>query len=244
MTAALAHLTGSPLRSCSRGRGARILSVLALVLPVPVFAALGLSLPLPATVERIAAKLVPFVDSASLSALVGSGGAIVLAPGEGAADGSHAIGADESPTALVTDRGGIERGRGDHAILTTPIGAGPYAEPTKETTAAAEDADGPSAPVPRGADSRPAPPEGTTSASAPAPTPEPGGTTPGGDNDPGPGTPTVVDTATATATSAVGTVTTAVTNVATTAGETTKAVTDSAGSAVEGAVGGLLPPKP
>lgn len=40
----------------------RLLVFLGVCLPVPVFAATGLSVPLPATVERIAAELVPFAD--------------------------------------------------------------------------------------------------------------------------------------------------------------------------------------
>jgi hypothetical protein len=46
----------------------RALAALAAALPVPLFAALGLSLPLPATVERLAAKLVPFADQSALDA--------------------------------------------------------------------------------------------------------------------------------------------------------------------------------
>src|SRR5918999_5542943 len=40
----------------------RVLVFLGVCLPVPVFAATGLSVPLPATVERMAAELVPFAD--------------------------------------------------------------------------------------------------------------------------------------------------------------------------------------
>jgi hypothetical protein len=76
MTAALAHLTGPAMRR----RGGRLVSALALVLPIPLFAALGLSLPLPATVERLAAKLVPYGHVDSDEALVR--GSITLAPGE------------------------------------------------------------------------------------------------------------------------------------------------------------------
>lgn len=40
--------------------------LLAVLLPVPLAAATGLSIPLPATVERLAAQLVPFADPAYL----------------------------------------------------------------------------------------------------------------------------------------------------------------------------------
>ena len=76
MTAAFGQLTGQTLR----GRAGRSLCVLALVLPVPLCAALGLSLPLPATVERLAAKLVPFAQQGPAS--IDADGSIVLASGE------------------------------------------------------------------------------------------------------------------------------------------------------------------
>jgi hypothetical protein len=44
----------------------RILLFLGICLPVPLLAATGLSLPLPATVERLAAGLVPFAEAATL----------------------------------------------------------------------------------------------------------------------------------------------------------------------------------
>jgi len=47
--------------------GQRLLIVLGVLLPVPLAAATGLTIPLPATVERLAAKLVPFADPASVS---------------------------------------------------------------------------------------------------------------------------------------------------------------------------------
>lgn len=64
-------------------RWERVLVVLAVCLPVPVLAATGLSIPLPATVERLAAALVPWAGAARLEAdeslIVGADGAIVLA---------------------------------------------------------------------------------------------------------------------------------------------------------------------
>jgi hypothetical protein len=64
----------------------RAFVILGVCLPIPLFAATGLSVPLPATVERIAAALVPWADEAPLddaqSFSLGENGSIVLAPGE------------------------------------------------------------------------------------------------------------------------------------------------------------------
>jgi hypothetical protein len=69
----------------------RALAALAVCLPVPICAASGLSLPLPATVERIAAALVPWADAVQMSANealpAGAKGSIVEradGPGRGA----------------------------------------------------------------------------------------------------------------------------------------------------------------
>lgn len=67
-------------------RWERVLVILGICLPIPVFAATGLSVPLPATVERIAAALAPWAGEANLddtqSFSLGENGSIVLAPGE------------------------------------------------------------------------------------------------------------------------------------------------------------------
>src|SRR5918998_4327444 len=61
----------------------RVLVFLGVCLPVPVFAATGLSVPLPATVERMAAELVPFADAVPLGDTpVQTRGAIVLTQAE------------------------------------------------------------------------------------------------------------------------------------------------------------------
>jgi hypothetical protein len=81
---------GYPLPSAARVQLARrwelALIVIGLSLPIPLFAATGLSLPLPATVERLAAALVPWTNAAALEenqALdTGARGAIVRALGE------------------------------------------------------------------------------------------------------------------------------------------------------------------
>jgi hypothetical protein len=66
----------------------RVLAVLGICLPIPIFAATGLSVPLPATVERLAAALVPWAGDATLADTqafsVGENGSIVRAPGEDA----------------------------------------------------------------------------------------------------------------------------------------------------------------
>ena len=66
------------------------LALLGVCVPVPVCAVSGLSLPLPATVERVAASLVPWADSIALSANEalhsGDGGSIVAATDERSGD--------------------------------------------------------------------------------------------------------------------------------------------------------------
>jgi hypothetical protein len=81
---------GYPIPSAARVQLARCwelaLVVIGLSLPIPLFAATGLSLPLPATVERLAAALVPWTNAAAVEenqALnTGARGSIVRAPGE------------------------------------------------------------------------------------------------------------------------------------------------------------------
>jgi hypothetical protein len=73
-------------------RWERILLVLGVCLPVPLLAATGLSIPLPATVERLAAGLVPFAQAATrqdASSARAPRGVIVRAPGEAAPEGSE-----------------------------------------------------------------------------------------------------------------------------------------------------------
>src|ERR671917_49916 len=64
----------------------RVLVFLGVCLPVPVLAATGLSVPLPATVERLAATLVPFVEAAPMRgaalAARASSGVIIRTPEE------------------------------------------------------------------------------------------------------------------------------------------------------------------
>jgi hypothetical protein len=236
MTAAFGDLTGPILRSSVRGRSARIFTVLVVVLPVPMLGVLGLSLPLPATVERIAAKLVPFGDSGAFDA---SGthalaqGSIVLAPGDQGfiqADSTRPTGSGVSRLSIVAASHGSSR----HATPSAPTGTQPHDQTSDVTsptaaTAASERGTTPSAPQAGGDNSSPGPSGGGV------PTPSAGGTqtTPA---------PSPIDTVTAPANDVVGSVTNTVTDAT---GDATNAATDAVGSATSGAtdtVGGILPP--
>ncbi len=91
----------------------RILAVLGVCLPIPLLAVTGLSIPLPAPVERIAAALVPWADAATLAAdqalAPGAHGSIVLLAGEGIAGEAgepHATSAARSERLSLGDVGG------------------------------------------------------------------------------------------------------------------------------------------
>jgi hypothetical protein len=98
---------GYPLPSAARVQLARrwelALIMIGLSLPIPLFAATGLSLPLPATVERLAAALVPWTNAAALEANqaldTGARGSIVRAPGEPAPESSGTPSAAANPSA-------------------------------------------------------------------------------------------------------------------------------------------------
>jgi hypothetical protein len=85
MATAPVHPTALPARLTTR-RWEHALIVLGICLPVPLLAATGLSIPLPSSVERIAASFVPWTNTAALEqneALAGGQkGAIVHGPGE------------------------------------------------------------------------------------------------------------------------------------------------------------------
>jgi hypothetical protein len=72
-----------------------VVVALGIVLPVPICAASGLSLPLPTTVERIAAALVPWVDAVAMSAnealRPGAAGSIVPEATERMGDGTVSL---------------------------------------------------------------------------------------------------------------------------------------------------------
>jgi hypothetical protein len=236
MTAALGYLAAPALRARSRGRLGAVATVLAVVLPVPVLAALGLSLPLPATVERLAAKLVPFGDSTAFDAKgtrALAGGSIVLAPeerGVSQAASTASGGSTRSPLPL--------RSAGKPGKPATPIEPeARSSEPRGQTSHEASQKNGadptasPSAPSESAPTNRGDP--------VPVPVPDAGGAQPGSDPSPAPEPkPTPVDTVTEAANTAVAPITNTVTNA-------TNSVTDTAHDAVDtgtGALGGIKPP--
>jgi hypothetical protein len=90
------------------GRGLRfrrhwehVLVALGICLPVPLLAATGLAIPLPATVERLAAALVPWTETEGLDEAdaVAASGAIVYAPGEKTSDVATPVSAVANPRA-------------------------------------------------------------------------------------------------------------------------------------------------
>jgi hypothetical protein len=128
-----------PIRRASR-RWDRILVVLGVCLPIPLCAATGLSIPLPAPVERLAVALVPWADAATLDgneALTGGeNGSIVHAPGEGPGDGQEdsedaaAVSADPQPGASDrTDKKSEGSGGKDDPSTTDPGGEEPSDDP-------------------------------------------------------------------------------------------------------------------
>jgi hypothetical protein len=119
-----------------------LLIVLGICLPVPVFAATGLTIPLPATVERLAAALVPWVETAMVDANRALlSGTIVLAPGErseATAPAAPMVSEHRSPTdgspqgdAGVKTTNGTDAGVVTNPAATNPVspGAGPAPAP-------------------------------------------------------------------------------------------------------------------
>ena len=154
---------GYPPPSAARvqlaGRWELALIVIGLSLPIPLFAATGLSLPLPATVERLAAALVPWTNAAAVEenqALdAGARGAIVRGPGEpapespatpSAAANPRASYAAGSPAALdgPRDPGKKSGGSGGGTGSGSGSGAGDGSEPPPP---GGSDPPGPTAPV-------------------------------------------------------------------------------------------------
>jgi hypothetical protein len=242
MTAAFGDLIGPTVR----GRAGRVACVLAFALPVPLCAALGLSLPLPTSVERLAAKLVPFATSPDTRA--------------GAARGSIALAAHERPragvdavatTAAVVPDARVRRGtraRGNRLIDLPSVTAAPAldSEAMEQTAATPPTADRTASPVAspeQPASNTPITSAPNTSTAAPPPAATGGGTESGGGGSetptaPAPTPPSVVETATNTASGAVTTVTNTTQPVA----ETTKETVDSTVNTAKGVVGGLKPP--
>lgn len=173
-------------------RWQRCLAVLGVCLPVPISAASGLSLPLPTTVERLAASLVPWVDAVALhgnEALpVGVTGTIVASATE-ATGGGGARGlttdaragepartpARPQPAKTTPTRGGA---------TTTAAAPQPADEQTRDESGLSEPAaGGDPTPNPPQAPQGPAPGPSKTAPNEPAPTqpspdPEPDPTDP------------------------------------------------------------------
>jgi hypothetical protein len=99
MTAAVAHTLPAAFRFArtrARARLEHVALALGICVPVPLLAVTGLSVPLPSSVERIAAALVPWAESSTLDAggaARGAGGSIIPAQDEGGPRGSrkHAV---------------------------------------------------------------------------------------------------------------------------------------------------------
>jgi hypothetical protein len=162
----------------------RALAALAVCLPVPICAASGLSLPLPATVERIAAALVPWADAVQMSAnealAAGATGSIVERAGEpgrevsflpAATPGRSSVKARASvliprPGMFVppSPRGTMELGDSWPALASAAVPA-PHSNPSKSNAAGDR-------PQPTSAP-EPAPASSESPAAAPAPTPAP-----------------------------------------------------------------------
>ena len=154
-------------------RWTRFLALLGVCLPVPICAVSGLSLPLPATVERIAASLVPWADAVTMSAnealQTGAGGSIVADTSERSGD------AGVRRAGVVTTLGTNTKDGGRFVIPRPHPGVEAVAPNPGVTT-------GPGSPVPAAADDgtgRAQPADGGTTPSAPStpsenPTPAPG----------------------------------------------------------------------
>jgi hypothetical protein len=124
MTVAPDYLTPSAVRVQLARRWEIALIAIGLCVPIPLLAATGLSLPLPATVERLAAALVPWTNAAALKANQaldsGARGSIIRAPGEpapespampSAAANPRPAGAAGSPSPGGTQKTGKNGGR-------------------------------------------------------------------------------------------------------------------------------------
>ncbi len=122
-------------------RWERLLAVASVCLPIPLLAATGLSIPLPASVERIGAALVAWVDEAPEGAPLPVSGDIVLTdarqavpePREQVAPAARAAVAQAvgAPTASPTTGGGngSDGGKGGNGESTGSTGSGGSSPP-------------------------------------------------------------------------------------------------------------------
>lgn len=198
MPAARRHPT---LRTVSwRRRCERLLLSVGVLLPIPVLAASGLSLPLPGPVERLAAALVPFAEAATTTdslAARAPGGSIVRLGGESepAAEPTR----DGEPNQAAGRGGGPTTGsstgeKGDDRDSTQPSDeraperpSSPEPEPVKDGNAPSDGptreqdpAPAPPPPPPAGTPPPPPPPPAATPPPPPPPPPPPIVTDPGG----------------------------------------------------------------
>ena len=177
MTAA--SYTTRPFRPLARTsfRWTRFFALLGVCLPVPICAVSGLSIPLPAIVERIAVSLVPWADGVAMSAnealQTGTGGSIVTGADEGSADGGARLAGDvTSPGTRTKDEGrlvlpfpggGVTTGPGSLVPAAPDQGAG-RAQPGGGGST-------PSAPSAPGESPMPEPGPSPTTPTEPAPPP-------------------------------------------------------------------------
>jgi hypothetical protein len=141
MTAAIAHSLPTAVRFArtrARARLEHIALVLGICLPVPLLALTGLSIPLPSSVERLAASLVPWAESSTLDAsgaARGAGGSIIRTADEG---GSQEQGSGRSLDA----RAATTAARGSKPAAAKPGAPGartrPGVTPDDKTTAPAD----------------------------------------------------------------------------------------------------------
>ena len=250
MPAALVQLW----RPALRARGAQVAATFLFALPIPMMAALGLSLPLPPTVERLAAHLVPFGNAGILDARANETlphGSIVRDTGEQAQISPTArTAAASSKPSRSAMRGSAKRPTSRHATTGRQIPGEPARVDATPTAAGAHDHDSPSSSA-RGNGSGASNPPATSPATSGGNTSPPPATSTGdsgGDtSSPPPATPTQTQPAAlpAPVTAAANTAASAASSVANTVTTAPHAVTstaDSATSAVSSAVGGIKPP--
>jgi hypothetical protein len=200
MHAAPEHSISALSRTLRGRRLERVVLVLGVCLPVPVFAGTGLAIPLPAAVERIAAALVPFADVAAAQATETlARGSITLAPGERQATRSAPSAERQTDSVAARARNGRhapavgektrpspgDERNGSSPLTPTPEPAAgapasdspaepaheePASSPAREEPAARPE---PPAPLPPGADPLPPPPPPPPLPPPPPPPPRP-----------------------------------------------------------------------
>jgi hypothetical protein len=159
-------------------RWTRFLALLGVCLPVPICAVSGLSLPLPATVERIAASLVPWAGGVTMSGnealQTGEDGSIVAGTDERSGDGAaHLVGVVSTLGTRTKDGGRLVVPRPGAGVV--PPARGIPTVPGSLAPAAPDQGTGRAQPA-NGGDSTPSAP--STPSESPTPAPGPAPTTP------------------------------------------------------------------